>query len=126
MNRKYVADLETSDIVEVSAVEWEILSRYGSQTWYEIVEGLKQTYKVSSIFDGIERLEHLGRQGLLLCPTVEAAEVVDAVGDAHPKVLVPFDFAQEKLALDHAANLKRYQLLTHLTKYAELETLTLF
>lgn len=123
-DRKYVADLETSDIVEVSAVEWEILSRYGSQTWYEIVEGLKQTYKVSSIFDGIERLEHLGRQGLLLCPTVEAAEVVDAVGDAHPKVLVPFDFAQEKLALDHAANLKRYQLLTHLTKYAELETLT--
>ncbi|MYB02171.1 glycosyltransferase family 4 protein [Candidatus Poribacteria bacterium] len=127
-DRKYVADLETGDILEVNAVEWEILSRYESQTWYQIVEGLKQEYKVSAIFDGIERLEHLGRQGSLLSP------VIRSVGEAatdweeterYPKVLVPFDFAQEKLALDHVANLKRYQLLTHLTKYAELETLTL-
>ena len=123
-DRKYVADLETGDIVEVNAVEWEILSRYESQTWYQIVEGLKQKYKVASIFDGIERLEHLGRQGSLLYPTVEMEEAVRAGGDARPKLLVPFDFAQEKSALDHAANLKRYQLLTHLTKYAELETLT--
>ncbi|MCY3739818.1 MAG: hypothetical protein OXH00_02225 [Candidatus Poribacteria bacterium] len=127
-DRKYVADLETGDILEVNAVEWEILSRYESQTWYQIVEGLKQEYKVSAIFDGIERLEHLGRQGSLLSP------VIRSVGEAatdweeterYPKVLVPFDFAQEKLSLDHVANLKRYQLLTHLTKYAELETLTL-
>ena len=123
-DRKYVADLETGDIVEVNAVEWEILSRYESQSRYQIVEGLKQKYKVSSIFDGIERLERLGRQGSLLCPTVEADQGVGADGDDHPKFLVPFDFAREKSALDHAANLKRYQLLTHLTKYAELETLT--
>ena len=123
-DRKYVADLETGDIFEVNAVEWEILPRYESQTRYQIVEGLKQKYKVASIFDGIERLERLGRQGSLLCPTVEADQRVGADGDDHPKLLVPFDFAQEKSALDHAANLKRYQLLTHLTKYAELETLT--
>ena len=122
-DRKYVADLETGDIVEVNAVEWEILSRCESQTWYQIVEGLKQKYKVSSIFDGIERLEHLGRQGSLLSLTVEAAEVVGAGSDEHPKLLVPFDFAREKSVLDHAANVKRYQLLTYLTKYAELETL---
>ena len=123
-DHKYVADLETGDIVEVNAVEWEILSRYESQTRYQIVEGLKQEYKVASIFDAIERLEQLGRQGSLLCPTVEANKEVGAVSNAPPKLLVPFDFAQEKSALDHAANLKRYQLLTHLTKYAELETLT--
>ncbi len=127
-DRKYVADLETGDILEVNAVEWEILSRYESQTWYQIVEGLKQKYKVASIFDGIERLEHLGRQGSLLSPIIrsvgEAATDWEET-DRYPKVLVPFDFAQEKLALDHVANLKRYQLLTHLTKYAELETLTL-
>ena len=126
-DRKYVADLETDDIVEVNAVEWEILSRYGSQTWYQIVEGLKQKYKVSSIFDGIERLERLGRQGSLLSPIVggvgKTATDAEAT-DRHPKLLVPFDFTMEKLALDHVANLKRYQLLTHLTKYAELETLT--
>ncbi|MDE0019261.1 MAG: hypothetical protein OXU51_23980 [Candidatus Poribacteria bacterium] len=123
-DRKYIADLETGDIIEVNAVEWEILSRYESQTQYQIVEELKQKYKVASIFDGIERLERLGRQGSLLCPTVEADHGVGAGGNTHPKLLVPFDFAQEKSVLDHAANLKRYQLLTHLTKYAELETLT--
>ena len=123
-DRKYVADLETGDIIEVNAVEWEILSRYESQTRYQIVEGLKQKYKMASIFDGIERLERLGRQGSLLCPRVEAEELTGADGGQQPKVLVPFDFAQEKSVLDHAANLKRYQLLTHLTKYAELETLT--
>ena len=67
-NRKYVADLETGDIVEVNAVEWEILSRYESQTRYQIVEGLKQKYKVASIFDGIERLERLGRSGVAFKP----------------------------------------------------------
>ena len=30
--RKYVADLETSDIVPLKDVEWEILSRYASET----------------------------------------------------------------------------------------------
>ena len=126
-DRKYVADLETGDIVELNAVEWEILSRYESQTWYQIVEGLKQKYKISAIFDGIERLEHLSRQGSLLSPIVgsvgETAMDWEETG-RHPKLLVPFDFTQEKSVLDHITNLKRYQLLTHLTKYAELETLT--
>ena len=119
---KYVADLETDDLVEVNDVEWEILSRYGSQTKYEIVKALQQKYKVSSIFDGIERLERLGRQGSLLCPTDEAKTLRVADGDGPPKLLVPFNFTTEKLALDHVTNLNRYQLLTHLTKYAELET----
>ena len=121
-DHKYIADLETGDIVEVNAVEWEIFSRYGSQTRYQIVERLKRKYKVSAIFDGIERLERLGRRGSLLSPTVAAAALPGAGGNRHPKVLVPFDFTQEKLVLDHAANLKRYQLLTHLTKHVELET----
>ena len=126
-DRRYVADLETGDIVEVDAVEWAILSRYESQTLYQIVEGLKEKYKVSAIFDGIERLERLGRQDSLLSPIVGGVDetATDWKGtNRHPKLLVPFDFVQEKLALDHIANLKRYQLLTHLTKYAELETLT--
>ncbi|RKU18751.1 hypothetical protein C6503_08845 [Candidatus Poribacteria bacterium] len=126
-DRKYVADLETGDIVEVNAVEWEILLRYESQTLYQIVEELKQKYKVSSIFDGIDRLEHLGRQGSLLSPIIggvgETAADWKGAG-RHPKLLVPFNFTQEKLVLDYVANLKRYQLLTHLTKYVELETLT--
>ena len=40
--RKYVVDLETSDIVPLKDVEWEILSRYASQTLYQIVEGSKR------------------------------------------------------------------------------------
>ena len=126
-DRQYVADLETGDIVEVNAVEWAILSRYESQTLYQIVEGLKEKYKVSAIFDGIERLERLGRQDSLLSPILGGVNETntDWKGtNGHPKLLVPFDFAQEKSALDHIANLKRYQLLTHLTKYGELETLT--
>ena len=120
---RYVADLETGDIVEINVVEWEILSRYASQTRYEIVEGLKQKYKVSSIFDGIERLERLGSQGSLLGRAVESEELPGPGDAGHSKVLVPFDFTMEKMALDHVANLNRYRLLTHMTKYAELETL---
>lgn len=120
--RKYVADLEADDLIEVNAVEWEILSRYGSQTRYEIVKELKQKYRVSSIFDGIERLEQLGRQSTLLRAAVEAETLPGADSDRHPRLLVPFDFTMEKSALDHVTNLNRYQLLTHLSEYAELET----
>ena len=67
-NHKYVADLETGDIIQISDVEWEILSRYQAQTRHQIVEELKQEYKLTAIFDGIERLERLGRQGSILRP----------------------------------------------------------
>ena len=72
--RKYVADLETNGIIQVNDVEWEILDRYGTQTKYQIVEGLKEKYKITSIFDGIERLERLGQQSSLLSPIDEATE----------------------------------------------------
>ena len=72
--RKYVADIEINDIIQVNDVEWEILARYGVQNQYQIVEGLKEKYKITSIFDGIERLERLGQQGSLLSPIDEATE----------------------------------------------------
>ena len=125
-DRKYVADLETGDIVEINDVEWEILSRYASQTRYQIVEALKKTYKLTAIFDGVERLEQLGRQGTLLHRVVEAVEPTAAhwqQRDQKPKVLVPFHFTGEKSSLDYLTNLNRYQFLTHLAEFAELETL---
>ena len=125
--RKYVADLETNDIVHVNDVEWEILSRYGTQTHYQIAEALKEEYKVESIFDGIERLERLGQQGSLL-NVIDGAAKRDTDSwkqkDGKPKLLVPFHFTNEKTSLDHTTNLNRYQLLTHLTQFADLETLT--
>ena len=125
--RKYVADLETNDIVQVNDVEWEILSRYGTQTQYQIVEALKEEYKVESIFDGIERLERLGQQGSLLS-TIDGAAKPDIDSwkqkKKKPKLLVPFHFTNEKTSLDYTTNLNRYQLLTHLTQFADLETLT--
>ena len=123
---KYVADLETGDIVQINDVEWEILSRYASQTRYQIAEALKKTYKLTAIFDGIERLEQLGRQGTLLHRVVEAVEPTAVHGqqrDQKPKVLVPFHFTGEKSSLDYLTNLNRYQFLTHLAEFAELETL---
>lgn len=122
-DRKYVADLETGDIVQINDVEWEILSRYASQTRYQMIEALKKTHKLTTIFDGIERLEQLGRQGTLLHPVVEAVEPT-AADWQQPKVLVPFHFTAEKASLDYVTNLNRYQLLIHLAKAAELETLT--
>ena len=119
--RKYVADLETSDIVPLKDVEWEILLRYESQTRYQIVEGLKEQYKLTAIFEGIERLERLGQQGSVLSPIVEAA--VPPTANQPPKLLVPFHFAREKPALDYVTNLNRYQLLAHLAASADLETL---
>ena len=120
-DQKYVADLETGDIVEINNVEWEILSRYESQTHYQIVEALKKEYKLTAIFDGIERLERLGQQGWLLTPVVKAAE--PTTPNRPPKLLVPFHFIKEKSALDYVTNLNRYQSLTHLAEFAELETL---
>ena len=125
--RKYVADIETNDIVQVNDVEWEILSRYGTQTQYQIVEALKEEYKVESIFDGIERLERLGQQGSLLSTIDGAAkQTTDSWKQKKkkPKLLVPFHFTNEKTSLDYTTNLNRYQLLTHLTQFADLETLT--
>ena len=88
-DRKYVADLETGDIVQINDVEWEILSQYASQTRYQLVERLKKDYKLAAIFDGIERLERLGRQGSLLRP-VAATGVPAPDTTQKPKVLVPF------------------------------------
>ena len=119
--RKYVADLETSDIVSLKDVEWEILARYASQTRHQIVEGLKEQYELTTIFEGIERLERLGQQGSVLSPIVEAAE--PPILNQPPKLLVPFHFTREKPALDYVTNLNRYQFLAHLAASAALETL---
>lgn len=114
-DRKYVADLETGDILQINDVEWEILSRYQSQTRHQIVEELKQEYKLTAIFDGIERLEQLGRMAV----GNQDASVTECL----LKVLVPFHFTREKSALDYFTGLNRYQFLTHLSEFAELETL---
>lgn len=124
--RKYVADFETGDLVQVNEVEWEILSRYGSQTRYQIIEGLKERYKLTVIFNGIERLERLGQQGSILSPIVERVEPIIANRkhfDRMPKLLVPFHFTMEKPVLDYLTNLNRYQFLISLAEFAELETL---
>ena len=120
-DRKYVADLETGDIVEINDVEWEILSRYASQPRYQLVECLRKAYKLTAIFEGIERLEHLGRQGFLLQPVGETGLPTPDTS-RKPKVLVPFHFTREQSALDYLTNLNRYQFLTHLAAFAELET----
>ena len=120
-DRKYVADLETGDIVEINDMEWEILSRYASQPRYQLVERLRKEYKLTAIFEGIERLEHLGRQGFLLQPVGETGAPTPDTS-RKPKVLVPFHFTREQSALDYLTNLNRYQFLTHLAAFAELET----
>ena len=120
-DRKYVADLETGDIVEINDVEWEILSRYASQPRYQLVECLRKAYKLTAIFEGIERLEHLGRQGFLLQPVGETGAPTPDT-NRKPKVLVPFHFTKEQSTLGYLTNLNRYQFLTHLAAFAELET----
>ena len=120
-DQKYVADLETGDVIQISDVESESLERYESQTHHQIVEALKEKYKLTAIFDGIQRLEQLGKQGSLLRPVVNVIEQRDA--DQKPKLLVPFHFTREKASLDYTTNLNRYQSLTHLAEFAELETL---
>ena len=124
--RKYVADLETGDLVQINDIEWEILSRYASQTRHQIVERLKGKYKLTAIFEGIERLERLGEQGILLSPITQPTAPMTAnrkQTDRMPKLLVPFHFTNEKLALDYVTGLNRYQFLKHLSTFAELETL---
>ena len=120
-DRKYVADLETGDIVQINDVEWKILSHYASQTRYQLVERLRKDYKLTAIFEGIERLERLGRQGSLLRP-VASTGIPAPNTTRKPKVLVPFHFMKEQPTLGYLTNLNRYQFLTHLAAFAELET----
>ena len=124
--RKYIADLETNDIIQVNDVEWDILSRYGTQTHYQIVEALKEKYKTTAVFDGITRLEQLGKHGQLLTrmPKSERKPCPAESIDRKLRLLVPFDFANEKSDIDYITNLNRYHLLTSLAEVAELETLT--
>ena len=123
--RKYVADLETNEIIQVNDVEWDILDRYGIQTHYQIVEELKEKYKSTAIFDGIARLERLGKQGQLLAqiPNSATKANISEQIDSKLKVLVPFNFTKEKSSLDYITNLNRYQLLTAVAQSVELETL---
>lgn len=122
---KYVADLETNDIIEINDVEWDILSLYETQTEYEIVEALKAKYKVASVFEGITRLEWLGKRGQLL------AQIPKSVADFNTsesmsgelRLLVPFGFKQEESSIDYITNLNRYQLLSALARNVSLETL---
>ena len=122
--RKYVADLDTNDIIEVNDVEWDILERYGTQTQYQIVEALKEKYKVNAIFDGIARLERLGKHGQLLTQIPTSAKKSNALQpvDRESKVLVPFEFTQEKSSLDYITHLNRFHLLTALAESTALET----
>ncbi|MYC76571.1 glycosyltransferase family 4 protein [Candidatus Poribacteria bacterium] len=123
-HRKYVADLETNDIVEVNEVEWDILERYATQTQYQIVEALKEKYKVNAIFDGIARLEQLGKHGQLLTQIPTSAKKPNTLQpiDRKPKVLVPFEFTEEKSFLDYITHLNRFHLLTALAESTALET----
>ena len=123
-DRKYVADLETNDIIEVNDVEWDILSRYGTQTQYQIVEALKKKYKVASVFEGITRLEWLGKRGQLLTQIPESAGELNTFQpiSGELKLLVPFGFRKEATSIDYITNLNRYQLLSSLARSAELET----
>ncbi len=121
---KYVADLETNNVIQVSDVEWDILSRYGTQTHYQIVEALKEKYKVTSVFEGITRLESLGKRGQLLTQVPESAGERDTFRptSGELKLLVPFGFRKEATSIDYITNLNRYQLLSSLAGCAELET----
>ena len=123
--RKYVADLETHHIIEVNEVEWDILERYGTQPHSQIVEALKGNYKITAIFDGIARLEGLGKQRQLLTqiPTSSKRPNISQPINDTLKVLVPFEFTEEKFSLDHITNLNRFHLLTALAESAALETL---
>lgn len=123
-DRKYVADLETNEIIQINDVEWDILDRYGTQTHYQIVEALKEKYKSTTIFDGIARLERLGKQGQLLAQTPNSASKpnVSEQIDSKFKVLVPFSFTKEKSSVDYITHLNRYQLLTAVAQSVALET----
>ena len=122
--RKYAADLETNEIIQVNDVEWDILNRYGTQTQYQIVEELKEKYKSTTVFDGIARLERLGKHGQLLAQIPNAASKANVSEqiDRKLKVLVPFNFSKEKSSVDYITNLNRYQLLTAVAQSVELET----
>ncbi len=123
--RKYVADLETNDVIEINDVEWDILSRYGTQTEYQIVEGLKEKYKVTSVFEGITRLKSLGKRGQLLTQIPKSAGELDTFQpiSSELKLLVPFGFRRDEASIDYITNLNRYQLLSSLAQSAKLETL---
>ena len=121
--RKYAADLESDAIVEINDVEWELLNRDMTETLYATFEGLKLQFEIEQIFEAVERLESLSQRGHLLSPIEGMVREISQIPEAKLKLLVPFQFALEKEALDPITNENRYHLLKALSKYAELETI---
>ena len=119
--RKYAADLESDTIVEINAVEWQLLNWDLTETIYATVEGLKSQFKIKQIFEGIERLERLSLRGQLLSPTDQTKTPPSS--EEKLKLLVPLQFVEEKIELDTVTNENRYHLLAALSKHAKLETL---
>ena len=121
--RRYAADLESGAIIEINEVEWELLNRDLAEKFYAIVEALRSQFKNEQIFEGIERLQRLSRYGYLLTPTKEARTYPQS--GEKLKLLVPFEFVEEKKKLDAVTNENRYHLLESLSKHAELETISI-
>lgn len=121
--KKYAADMESDAIFEINDVEWELLNRDLTETLYTTVERLKLQFEIEQIFEGIERLESLSRRGHLLSPIGGMLGEDSQIPETKLKLLVPFQFALEKEALDPVTNENRYHLLKALSKYTELETI---
>lgn len=121
--KKYAADMESDAIFEINDVEWELLNRDLTETLYTTVERLKLQFEIEQIFEGIERLESLSRRGHLLSPIGGMLREDSQIPETRLKLLVPFQFALEKDALDPVTNENRYHLLKALSKYTELETI---
>lgn len=121
--KKYAADMESDAIFEINDVEWELLNRDLTETLYTTVERLKLQFEIEQIFEGIERLESLSRRGHLLSPIGGMLREDSQIPETRLKLLVPFQFALEKEALDPVTNENRYHLLKALSKYTELETI---
>ena len=127
-NVLYAADLEKARIVKLSIVMAEILKLSETRTNQEIQQALGNSYQEEDISEAFERFAELEKAGLLfnrgedLQSSLVAGELTDA--NRKLKLLIPFHFMREKSLLDYCTMLNRYQLLTHLAKYAELETLT--
>ena len=113
-DRTYVADLETNAIVEVDEVEWDILQRYGTQTQYQIVEALKEKYKVNAIFDGISTIGTAGQARTTFNPDTDFSQ--DTLTLYNPSIAnlrywFPLSLPKRSRSLDYITHLNRFHLL---------------
>lgn len=66
----YVVDLEVGEVLQINEVIHSILDCCEACTFHELIERLEHQYPKQTLFEGVRKLEHLAKLGLIISQNV--------------------------------------------------------